>query len=46
MASCINTYPRTKGGDDSNWFKRQVYAKLTDKEYMLSIINGTGGQGE
>jgi hypothetical protein len=26
--------------------KRQVYVKLTDKEYMLSIINGTRGHGE
>ena len=26
--------------------KRQVYIKLTDKDYMLSIINGTGGRGE
>jgi hypothetical protein len=26
--------------------KRQVYVKLTDKDYMLSIINGTGGHGE
>jgi hypothetical protein len=26
--------------------KRQVYVKLTDKDYMLSIINSTGGQGE
>jgi hypothetical protein len=26
--------------------KIQVYVKLTDKDYMLSIINSTGGQGE
>ena len=26
--------------------KRQVYVKLTDKDYLLSIINNTGGQGE
>ena len=26
--------------------KRQVYVKLTDKDYMLSIINGTVGRGE
>jgi hypothetical protein len=26
--------------------KKQVYVKLTDKEYMLSIINGTRGHGE
>ena len=25
--------------------KRQVYIKLTDKDYMLSIINNTGGSG-
>ena len=25
--------------------KRQVYVKLTDKEYMSSIINSTGGSG-
>ena len=25
--------------------KRQVYVKLTDKDYMLSVINGTGGRG-
>jgi hypothetical protein len=25
--------------------KRQVYVKLTDKDYMLSIINSTGGLG-
>jgi len=24
--------------------KRQVYVKLTDKDYMLSTINGTGGR--
>jgi hypothetical protein len=23
-----------------------VYVKLTDKDYMLSIINSTGGRGE
>ena len=26
--------------------KRQVYVKVIDKDYILSIINGTGGQGE
>jgi len=26
--------------------KRQVYVKVTDKNYILSIINGTGGHGE
>jgi hypothetical protein len=26
--------------------KRQVYVKMTDKNYMLSNINSTGGQGE
>jgi hypothetical protein len=26
--------------------KRQVYVKLTDKDYMLSIINGTGERGK
>ena len=26
--------------------KRQVYVKLTDNDYMLSIINGTEGHGE
>ena len=26
--------------------KSQVYVKLTNKDYMLSIINCTGGHGE
>jgi hypothetical protein len=26
--------------------KRQVYVKLTDKDYMFPITNSTGGQGE
>jgi hypothetical protein len=26
--------------------KRQVYVKLTDRDYMLSTINDTGGRGE
>jgi hypothetical protein len=26
--------------------KRQVYVKLTDKDYLLSLINDTGERGE
>jgi hypothetical protein len=29
-----------------NGIERQVYVKLTDKDCMLYIINGTGGHGE
>jgi hypothetical protein len=44
--------PRTTAHDIQEWLyaeiriKRQVYVKLTDKEYMMSITNGRMGHGE